>query len=174
MSVSMETFIANWISGKRSAHCGAAARLERMRNSRVSVLCCISHSPLACGCPGVVRICLISAVLQSVETTPINSFPRSESINSGTPCSANHLWHNANMTSAAYFERSGINCTHRVQRSTTVSTYRYPDGSRTPGLYRSIAIALNGSGANDGVSDTWSVARNSFARLHASQAVTYR
>ena len=86
--MSTETLMANWISGSRSAQVAAVFRCERIRSSRVKVLCCTS---IDWGCAGVVRICLMSAALQSVDTTPRNSDPLSESINSGTPCTANHV-----------------------------------------------------------------------------------
>ena len=57
--------------------------------------------------------------------------------------------------------------------SITVSTYRYPFGSVAPGLYKSIAIALNGSGANIGESGIESFAAYDFARAHAMHALMY-
>ena len=119
----------------------------------------------------MVRICFMSVALHIVVTTPMNSFPLSERINSGTPCIANQLWQRASRTSAENFDRSGMKCTHRVHMHTAVSTYLYPFGRVVPGLYMSIAIARNGAGANIGVSGIDFGKREDFACVQRAQSL---
>ena len=147
-------FTANCISGRRSDQLTCFLDSDRIRSSRVNVLCWPSHRSFACGWPGEVFICLMSAAVHSVVTTPRNSLPLSDRINSGTPWNKNQFRHSARITSAENLVRSGMNWTHRVHISTTVSTYRYPDGNLAPGLNKSTAMALNGVGANIGDSGT--------------------
>ena len=73
--------------------------------------------------------------------------------------------------SAANLVFSGKKETHLVHISTMVRTYLNPSEVVDPGLYRSIAIALNGVADNDGMRGVYNAVFCAFARLHCTQAL---
>ena len=119
-------------------------------------------------------ICLTPSSLQTVDKTPKNSLARSDRIYSGMSWKWNHVRHSAVNISDGSLEDSDTNCTHRENRSTMVSTYFSPESNASPGEYRSIDTAWNGSEAFMDPKG-WSFAdSNDFARIHTEHLVTYR
>ena len=106
-------------------------------------------------------------------TVPKNSFLRSESMSSGTPCTCIQYLHRVAIASAANLVFEGKNETHLVYKSTTVRMYLNPSEVMESRVYRSIPTARKGVEESIGTKGVLKDSLDDLARLQLTHFCMY-